>query len=262
MTPRVVFITGASSGIGYATALAFARQGWNVIATARRPDRLLQLEQAVDALSTPHGALLPVAADVQNWDDVNDAVREGVVRFGRLDALVANAGIGQRGSVVDSQWSDIETLLRTNIDGVLHSVRAAVPEMRKVGKGHVVIISSVVYNMTTPYTAAYAASKAFVSSIASALRFELEADHIGVTDLLVGRTESEFNERRLGQAGYGAQASGRLPRMRAEQVAAAVVRACDGKGGRYALRLFDRLIVLGNMLVPSLIGRMAMRQYK
>lgn len=262
MTTRTVLVTGASSGIGYATALEFVKQGWNVIATARRVTKLAQLEQEVNALLAPHGDLLAVAADVQNAADVQSALQQGVTRFGRLDALVANAGIGQRGSIVDSKWEDIETLLRTNIDGVLHSVRAAVPEMRKVNGGHIVIISSVVYNMISPYAASYAASKAFVSSIAAALSFELEADHIGVTDLLVGRTESEFNEKRLGQAGYGQKASRGLPRMSPEQVAKAVVRACDSKGGRYPLRLFDRLIVLGNMLVPRIIGRLAMRQYK
>ncbi len=259
---HVVLITGASSGIGYATALTFVRQGWNVIASARRVEKLAQLEQTVNALPSPHGELLAIAADVQKADDMQNAVQQGVARFGRLDALVANAGIGQRGSIVDSKWEDIETLLRTNIDGMLHSVRAAVPEMRKLGGGHIVIISSIVYNMVSPYAATYAASKAFVSSSAAALRFELESDHIGVTDLLVGRTESEFNERRLGQAGYGEKASGRLPRMSAEQVANAIVRACNGKGGRFTLRLFDRLVVLGNMLFPGLIGRIAMRQYK
>jgi NADP-dependent 3-hydroxy acid dehydrogenase YdfG len=262
MNTKTVLITGASSGIGYATALAFAKQGWNVIAMARRVDKLRELEQAVKSLPAPHGELLAVGVDVQNAADVQNAVREGVARFGRLDALVANAGVGQRGSIVDSEWTDIETLLRTNIDGVYHSVRAAVPEMRKVSAGHIVIISSVVYNMVSPYAASYAASKAFVSSIAAALRFELEADHIGVTDLLVGRTESEFSQSRLGQSGYSEKASGRLPRMKPEQVASAVVRACSGTGGRYPLRFFDRLILLGNMLVPGLIGRMAMRQYK
>jgi short-subunit dehydrogenase len=262
MTTKTVLITGASGGIGKATALEFSKQGWNVIATARRADKLGELEQLVTALPSPHGSLLVVEADVQQIADMQNAVQLGVERFGRLDALIANAGIGQRGSIVDSEWSDIEPLLRTNIDGVYHSIRAAVPEMRKVGGGHVVIISSVVYNMVSPYAASYAASKAFVSNLAAALRFELEPDHIGVTDLLVGRTESEFSQNRLGQSGYSEKASGRLPRMKPEQVAKAVVRACDSKGGRYPLRFFDRLILLGNLLVPRLIGRMAMRQYK
>ncbi|NWF68022.1 MAG: SDR family oxidoreductase [Chloroflexi bacterium] len=261
MTVRVALVTGASSGIGYATALAFARAGYHVIATARRVERLAQLEAAVQALPAPHGDMLTLACDVQNADDVQNAVTQALARFGGLHVLVANAGVGQRGALVDAAWGDIETLLRTNIDGVLHSVRAAAPAMRAGGGGHIIIISSVVYNMVTPYTAAYAASKAFVSSIAAALRLELAADHIAVSDVLVGRTTSEFNQRRLGHSGYSERAA-RLPRMSAEYVAERLVRASSGRGGRFALRFFDRLIVLGNLLLPGLIGRLAMRQYK
>lgn len=258
---RVAFITGASSGIGFATALEFAKQGVHVAATARRAERLKALEQAVHALPEPHGDILTLAADVRDRDAVQAAVDLAVKRFGRLDILVANAGVGQRGSVSDSEWEHIETLLRTNIDGVLHSVRAAVPEMRNSGGGHIVMISSVVANMTAPYTAAYSASKAFVSSLARSLRLELEPDHIWVTDMLVGRTESEFNERRLGVQGYADKAP-RIPVMSAEKVAQAVVKATNQRKKTVILRPFDRLIVWANLLVPEMVGRRALKQYK
>jgi short-subunit dehydrogenase len=257
----VAFITGASSGIGYATALEFARQGVHVAATARRAERLKELELAVHALPEPHGEILTLAADVRDKDALQAVVDLAVKRFGRLDILVANAGVGQRGSAVDSEWEDIETLLRTNIDGVLHSVRAAVPEMRKAGGGHIIVISSVVANMITPYTAAYSASKAFVSSLARSLRLELEPDHIWVTDMIVGRTESEFNEKRLGAKGYATRAP-RIPVMPAEKVAKAIVKATTQRKKSVVLRPFDRLILLANLLVPEIVGRRALRQYK
>lgn len=259
--PRVVFITGASSGIGYATALEFVRQGMHVAVTARRMDRLKELEGVVHALPQPHGDILTLAADVRDAEAVQAAVSLAVTRFGRLDVLVANAGVGQRGSMVDSDWEHLETLLRTNIDGVLHSIRAAVPEMRKTGGGHIIIISSIVANMTAPYAASYSASKAFVSSIARSLRLELEPDNIHVTDILLGRTATEFNQKRLGQGGYAAKAP-RLPVMPVEQVAKAVVKASRQRRKTVTLRLFDRLVVWGNALVPQLIGRRAMKQYK
>lgn len=259
MAAKVAFITGASSGIGYETALAFAREGAHVIATARRVERLAELERAIQQLPAGHGDVLIVAGDVTNAESMQEAVRQGVERFGRLDILVANAGLGHRGAVVDATWSDLETLLRTNIDGVLHSVRAAVPAMRQSGGGHIITISSVVYNLVAPYAAVYSASKAFVTSLAQSLRLELESDHIQVTDVLVGRTHTEFNEKRLGG---GKRTGGGVPTMTPDRVAKAIVKATHTGQKTVILRLFDRLLIWGNILVPGLIGRLAQKQYR
>jgi short-subunit dehydrogenase len=257
----VVFITGASSGIGYETALAFAREGYNVIATARRVDRLAALETAVQQLPTAHGAIFSVACDVRDRADMERAVARGLERFGRIDVLVANAGVGQRGALVDSPWDDLETLLRTNIDGVLHSIRAVVPVMRRGGGGHIVTVSSVIYNMTAPYAVSYSASKSFVSSLAKSLRYELEPDHITVSDMVIGRTATEFAEKRLGAAGYSGKAP-RLPVMSSAQVAAGIVRATQRKQKTVILRWFDRLILWANALIPGVIARNAMKSYR
>jgi len=256
---KVALITGASSGIGYETALAFARKGIHVVATARRVDKLGDLQKAVLQLPAGHGDILTVEADVTRREDMLNAVKLAVGRFGRLDILVANAGIGHRGKVADSEWADIETLLRTNIDGVIHSIQAAVPAMRQTGGGHILTISSVTYNLTAPYIAAYAASKAFVTSLSHSLRLELESDNIKVTDVLVGRTSTEFNQKRLG---LGKRSGESLPTMAPSQVAAAIVRAAEGNPRSVVVRFFDRLIMLGNTLVPEMIGRIALRQYK
>jgi len=259
MNSSVALITGASSGIGYAAALAFARHGTNVVAAARRSERLAELEQAINNLPEPHGAVLTVRADVQKAEDMQQAVEQAIRRFGRLDILVANAGIGQRGSLIDSSWHDIETVLRTNIDGVLHSLRAAVPAMRRSGGGQIILISSVMSSMPAPHAATYAASKAFISNLAASLRLELEADNIGVTNLLVGQTHTEFAQKRLGKSG---RVASRLPTMAAEQVADAIVRAADRRQKTVVLRWLDRLIMLGNTLTPGLMGRIARRLYK
>lgn len=258
MTRRVVFITGASSGIGRAAALAFATAGFNVVGTARRAERLHELGAEIAYLTDEAGRFLGVRGDVTQGASMQAAVDEALAHFGRIDILVANAGVGHRGALVDAHWDGIETLLRTNIDGVLHSVRACVPAMRETGGGHIMTISSVAYNLVSPNAATYAASKAFVSSIANSLRIELEDDHILVTDFLIGRTETEFNDRRLG---LGPRRQNNLSSMPPERVAEALVKATYQTRNTVTLRWIDRLIILGNRLVPGIIGRMAKRQY-
>lgn len=259
MTERVALITGASSGIGRATALAFARQGTHVAGVARRSDRLAELEAEIEALPAPHGEFLGITGDVTQAESMRIAVEQTVKRFGRLDILVANAGVGHRGAVAEADWADLETLLRTNIDGVLHSVRAAVPAMRQSGGGHIFTVSSVVYNLVSPYAATYAASKAFVSSMAHSLRLELEEDHIRVTDILVGRTHTEFNEKRLGA---GKRTGQGVPTMPPERIAEAILKAVQHPKRSVTLRLFDRLVIWGNILLPDVLGRLAKRQYR
>ncbi len=105
----------------------------------------------------------------------------------------------------------------------------------------------------------YAASKAFVSSLARSLRLELEADNIGVSDMIIGQTQTEFSEKRLGQSG---RSGGGIPVMPVEKVAEAIVRSVDKKQKRVVLRWLDRLFLTVGVVAPHLLGRMAMRQYK
>lgn len=258
---KAAFITGASSGIGYATALEMARRGLNVTATGLTLAALGPLQDAVAALPGPHGRVLALAADVRDAEQVQVAVAAAVAQFGRLDVLVANAGVGQRGTIVESDWADIETLLRTNIDGVLHSIRACVPAMRKQGGGRIVLISSISSAVPMPYAASYGASKTFIRSLAASLRMELEADHITVTEMRLGRVATQFNQHRLGAKGYAANASS-LPAMTPEQVARAIADQVARPRKTVILRWFDRLIQLAGMIAPNFVGRRALKQYK
>lgn len=253
---RVILVTGGSAGIGWETALAFARRGDRVGATGRRADRLDALNVAAKDLP---GAILPLVADVTSAVDMQRAIAELVTAYGRLDVLVANAGLGQRGSIVDSKWDDLEAVLRTNIDGVLHSVRAAVPEMRKAGGGHVVTVSSVLGVAIGPYCAVYSASKTALNALARGLRAELQPDHIWVTNLLVGQTVSEFSAARRGVSG---KVASRLPGMPTERVANAIVRATTQRRRTVTLRLIDRAIVAAGEYAPWFMDRLLARVYK
>ncbi len=250
-------ITGASAGIGRATALAFARQGAHVAAIARRAERLEALQaEAADA----EGEIMPIAADVTRAGEMQQAVAAVMARWGRLDVLVANAGVGHRGAVVDADWADLETVLRTNIDGVLHSIRAAVPAIRSGGRGgHVILISSISAAAPAPYAAVYGASKSFVNGLARALRYELIDDNIWVTTFLVGQTHSEFAQARLGRPG---RVAGKLPTMQAETVARRIVWASRRRKRTVVLRLIDRVFILGAALTPGLMDRLQKAIYK
>lgn len=254
-TGKVVLITGASSGIGYASALEFIRRGAQVGATARNADRLIELQAAARGLP---GAVSPIVADVRNADDMTRAVAETVAAYGRLDILIANAGLGQRGALVEAAWPDIDDVLRTNIDGVLHSVRAAVPELRRAGGGHIVMISSVVGSITTPFATTYAASKAAVNAFGRGLRTELRADHIWVTNMLIGQTHTEFARNRRGTSGQIAN----IPGMTPEKVALGVVRATERRNRWMTLRPFDTMLVALGMFAPAIMDRIVARSYK
>jgi short-subunit dehydrogenase len=257
---KVVFITGVSSGIGYQTVLAFARAGYAVAGTARRKEKLQTLAAQVAALPAPHGDFLPLETDVQDENAMQNAFAEVVARCGRIDVVIANAGVGMRGPLLDAAWGDIDTLLQTNIAGVLHTIRAGATALRTTGGGQIITISSVTAQMPMPYSAVYAASKAFVTSLVESLRYEFQDDQIVFSDMLVGRTQTELSEKRLGKAGRN-ESSG-VPVMTAEQVADALVQAAQTRPKQVVLRPFDRLLLIAAKLVPDVIARRVMKQYR
>ena len=159
----------------------------------------------------------------------------------------------------NAEWDHLETVLRTNIDGVLHSVRASAAAMKKSGGGQIQIISSVVSGVHTPYTATYSASKALISSLAGSLRLELEDDNISVSDVLVGRTATEFNQSRLGSS---QENRGGLPTKTADEVAKALVAAAERRPRRVIMSLFDRLVLAGGVIAPAVMARLAKKQYE
>lgn len=253
--PKVVLITGATSGIGRATALLLAALGHQVAAMGRRQERLAELVAESEELL---GNILPLQGDVRQAADMQRVAAETLAHFNRLDVLIANAGLGQRGPLVEADWDDLEPVLRTNIDGVLHSVRACVPMMRAGGGGHILTISSVLGPVPAGGSAVYSASKAAVDALARALRMELRPDNIWVTNILVGQTHTEFAEKRRGQSGKVAR---KLPTMSPEKVASQIAWAMERRQRTVILRLLDRLIVLTGKFLPWVMDRILARIY-
>ncbi|MEW6252392.1 MAG: SDR family oxidoreductase [Planctomycetota bacterium] len=188
-TARTCVITGASRGIGLATALRFARDGYQIIATARTADRL--------AAAAPHiraagGACEPVVADVARPEDARRVVQVAVERFGRVDVLVNNAGVAPLGTIEQLPIADFDAVLALNIAAVFHSTRAVWPIMRKQGGGVIVNISSVAAVDPFPGFAVYGASKAWVNLFSQAMAAEGKPFGIRVYAVAPGAVETEL----------------------------------------------------------------------
>jgi 3-hydroxy acid dehydrogenase/malonic semialdehyde reductase len=254
--PHVVFITGATSGIGHATALLLVALGHQVAAVGRREERLQALVESSDTLP---GKILPLVGDVTEGEGMTRLAAQTLAHFGRLDVLVANAGLGHRGGLAEARWQDLEAVLRTNIDGVLHSVRACVPPMRASQGGHIIMVSSVLGPIPAAGAAVYCASKAAVDSLAQSLRMELKPDNIWVTNMLVGQTATEFAQKRRGIHG---KVASKFPTMTPEKVAAQIVWAMERHKRTIILRPLDRLMVVGGRFFPWLLDRIMYRIYR
>lgn len=182
----VVAITGGSAGIGRATARELAGVGANVVVGARRKERLEALEAEFP------GKIVAVEMDVRSPDDGRRLIRTAVERFGRLDTLVANAGIGMYGSILDHSDDALTTMLDTNVAGTIWPIRAAVPEMLKSGQGDIVIVASVAGFRGGADEAVYAATKFAQVGLAGALDRELREKGIRVTTIGPAGTSTEF----------------------------------------------------------------------
>ncbi|WP_024286498.1 SDR family oxidoreductase [Cellulomonas sp. KRMCY2] len=187
LTGTVVAITGASAGIGRATALMLAEAGANVVLAARRTERL---DELVEQIGPDHA--LAVQTDVRDPEQNRALVAAAVARFGHLDTLVANAGIGMYGAIMDAEDDDLERMLDVNLAGTVWSVRAAVPELRRNGGGDIIIVASVAGMRGDSNEAVYAATKHGQMGLAGALDRELRREGIRVTALCPAGVTTEF----------------------------------------------------------------------
>lgn len=184
----VVVVTGASAGIGEATALRFARAGSRTVLAARRVERLEALAGAIRARG---GDALPVGCDVTAPDDIAGLVDSTIVAYGRCDVLVNNAGIPGGGAFRDASTEQIERLVRVNLLGVLLVTKAFLPHLLERGAGHVVNVASVAGRVATPGAAVYGATKHGVVAFSEALSAELRPSGILVTAVNPGLTRTE-----------------------------------------------------------------------
>lgn len=219
---RVVAITGGSAGIGRAIALRCARDRGLVAICGRRADVLVETAQEVERAG---GQALAVTADVADAGAMHDFVEQTLRRFGRLDAIVCNAGFGIYGAIDTLAPAQMQRLMDVNYMGTYHAIRAALPLFRRQGRGHIVVISSIVGRRGIPFMGAYAATKFAQAGLAESLRAELRGTGIHVTLVYPISTESEFFGVMTRESGFATRAHG--PRQLPARVADAIARALD-----------------------------------
>lgn len=185
---KVALITGASSGIGAALARELARDGADLVLAARREDRLRNLAREIETAGRNAAV---VGCDVTRDGDPERAVAAAVERFGRLDIAIANAGFGVAGPVEELKLDDFRRQLETNVFGVLRTLYASLPELRKT-RGQFVVLGSVAGHVPTPATSAYSMSKFAVRGLAESIHDELAASGIAVTLVSPGFVDSDI----------------------------------------------------------------------
>lgn len=185
---KVVIITGASSGIGEETALVLAANGAKVVLSARREDRLANLAAELGE----NAAYLK--SDVASIDDMNALSKLAKDKFGRIDALFANAGIMPAGNMSELKIDDWNRMVDINVKGVLNSIAAVLPEFTAQKRGHIIVTSSIAGTKSVPGNAVYSGTKHFVRALMDSFRTEsvMEGTNIRTTTIYPGAIKTEL----------------------------------------------------------------------
>ncbi|MEH1959479.1 MAG: SDR family oxidoreductase [Nostoc sp.] len=189
---KVAIITGASAGIGEATAIALASVGATVVLAARRGDRLKALAERIEASG---GKALPIITDVADETQVNNLVAKANAELGRVDILVNNAGIALLGTIEAGNSSDWRRSFDLNVLGLLYATHAVLPLLKAQKSGHIVNISSVAGRTARAGLGVYNATKWGVNALSEALRQEVHKDNIRVTIIEPGLVDTEIDDQ-------------------------------------------------------------------
>ncbi|NCC35685.1 MAG: SDR family NAD(P)-dependent oxidoreductase [Chloroflexia bacterium] len=247
LTGNVVVLTGASAGIGAATARAFAQAGAHLVLVARSPEPLTHL-----VASLP-GTHLMVPTDVADPVACHSLISQAVNRYGPVDLLINNAGVGLSGPVSTLDHDDLTRTLAVNLFGPLALMQAVLPVMRARGSGHIINVSTVLAVQTLPYLGGYAAAKAGLERLSDALRMELQGSGIKVSLVRPGTTRTAFSQHRLGKGGE--QRRFASPGVGPEVVARTILRVARRPARVTYVTVGDRIGVIAASLFPSLIER-------
>ena len=256
LTNQAIVLTGASSGIGHATARALARAGARLFLVARRKDRLDQLQTMIQSSG---GFAIAHAADLRQADAVHAMIATALNKLGRIDVLINNAGFGYYGTVEKMPYAILREIFEVNFEAPLLAIQDVIPIMRRQGSGHIINVSSVVGKRGIPLSGAYCATKFALQGISESLRMELKNDsNIHVSLINPASTKTEFSDAIRG---------GDIPRsfkpighqQSSEEVAEAIVRCIYQPKLEVYPYWPSRLLGVFNAIAPSIVDIVAMR---
>jgi len=254
----VILITGASSGIGAATARLFAKEGYCVVLAARRKNRL---EDLADEIRLGGGQAIGVRTDVKNLEDIDNLVQTALGVYGRIDILFNNAGFGRIDWLESlAPEDDIQSQIQVNLTGLILLTQAVLPHMIARRSGHIINMSSLAGLLAMPTYSVYAASKFALRGFSEALRRELAVYGINVSAIYPGAVDTEFEERAHIQRKTGTRTPKAL-RLSADDVAQAVLHLVDRPKRILVIPWPMGLAVWVNIIMPGFVDWLAERYF-
>jgi short-subunit dehydrogenase len=251
---RVVVITGASSGIGRASSLAFARKGDHVVLAARREQALKEAARECE-LSGARSTLV-VPTDVTNEEAVVHLASQTMERYGKIDVWVNNAAVSLFGQFEETPTEPYRRVIETNFFGYVHGARASIRHFREQGHGTLINVSSMVARLGQPYTSAYVSSKAAISALSECLRMELmDAPNIEVCTLLPASIDTPIFRQAANYTGRAAKPMN--PVYDPEMVADDIVSLADNPRREHLTGGFARIGSVMHTLSPGMYERNA-----
>lgn len=254
MEKKVVIITGATSGIGKACAFEYGQKGWHIVVTGRNQIKLDQLSQELEASRLDH---TPILAEASSNDDNKKMIDTTIAKHGRIDVLIANAGISMRALFEEMKVEVFQQVMDVNFNGTVYATKYALPHIL-ASKGSIIGISSINGHRGTPARTAYTASKYAMEGFFEALRTEVFKRGVHILVVSPGFTESNIRNIALDAEG---SSQGESPRdegkmMSSEMVARSIYKAHQKRKRDLILTSQGKMAVFLNKWIPGVLDNM------
>lgn len=247
----VVVITGASSGIGRATALAVAKKGAIVVLASRQENILNEIARECESFGT---RALAVKTDVTNEEDVKRLAAEAIARFGHIDVWINNAAVMAFGRFEETPNETYDRVIQTNVFGYIYGARSAIRHFRNRGRGTLINVSSVASKIGGPYSSAYNTSKFAISGFSESLRMELnDCPHISVSNVMPASIDTPLFQHAANYMGLAVQPM--KPVYDARSVARVIIKCIQRPRREVFVGTSARAISLAHKLTPSVIEK-------